>query len=351
MTQLSNQFNQTNEVGALTLLLNNNIFDGLVDADESGTLVPGNAVVMKDVASPKMKFELATALTDNIWGFVPYDVRIASYVANDVIKVAFNDCVMLMTASAAIATGVELQFDPSTNKVATKVAPNTSIGFALDKAAADGDLIKVLIKTPGNSDQDFSGVTATVTELNLLDGATVTTAEINYNDLTTGPGTQEALKSVVADANVNTGVSKVTELHIGATGAEVEVTSTPAELNLLDGVTATTAEINRLDDSLETETIDSGIAVSAVKTNTNIDNTTSGAGAITLAACPATMIGKVKTIRMAVDNGDVTLALTNVQGGTAGTTATFDAVTEELILIGSAGAKWTVVKEFGVTLS
>jgi hypothetical protein len=63
------------------------------------------------------------------------------------------------------------------------------------------------------------------------------------------------------------------------------------------------------------------------------------------------MVGKIKTIRFATDNGDVTLALTNVQGGTAATTATFADATDELILIGSAGGKWTVVKEFGVTLS
>lgn len=71
------------------------------------------------------------------------------------------------------------------------------------------------------------GVTASAAELNFLDGATA--------------GTQVASKAVVADANVNTGVSKVTELHIGATGAEAQVTSTPAELNLLDDAVAGTA--------------------------------------------------------------------------------------------------------------
>ena len=53
-------------------------------------------------------------------------------------------------------------------------------------------------------------------------------------------GTQAAAKCVVADANVNTGVSKVTELHIGSTGSEAQVTSTPAELNLLDTAVAGT---------------------------------------------------------------------------------------------------------------
>lgn len=113
--------------------------------------------------------------------------------------------------------------------------------------------------------------------------------------------------------------------------------------------TATGLEINRLDDSAEVESVTAAGAASVTKFNTNL-NVASG-GAVTLAACPATMVGKIKTIRMQTDDGDVTIALTNVQGGTAATTATFNDIGEELILIGSAGGKWTVVKEFGVTLS
>jgi hypothetical protein len=71
---------------------------------------------------------------------------------------------------------------------------------------------------------------------------TATAAELNYLDLTGAVGTQEASKAVVADANVNTGVSKVTELHIGATGAETQVTATAAELNLVDGFVAPAAK-------------------------------------------------------------------------------------------------------------
>lgn len=44
------------------------------------------------------------------------------------------------------------------------------------------------------------GVNATAAELNKLSGATVTTAEINYNDITT-LGTSQASKTVTADSN------------------------------------------------------------------------------------------------------------------------------------------------------
>ena len=77
-------------------------------------------------------------------------------------------------------------------------------------------------------------VTATATELNLLDGVTATTAELNILD---------GVTSTAAELNILDGVTSTTaELNI-LDG----VTSTASELNILDGVTATTAELNYLD--------------------------------------------------------------------------------------------------------
>jgi hypothetical protein len=68
-------------------------------------------------------------------------------------------------------------------------------------------------------------------------------------------GTQAAGKAVVADANVNTGVSKVTQLHIGTSGSETQVTSTAAELNYNDITTLGTLAASKAwtsDASLDT---------------------------------------------------------------------------------------------------
>ena len=62
-----------------------------------------------------------------------------------------------------------------------------------------------------------STLALSLAEVDVLDGATA--------------GAQVASKVVVADANINTGISKVTELHIGATGSEVQVNATPAEID------------------------------------------------------------------------------------------------------------------------
>ena len=90
-------------------------------------------------------------------------------------------------------------------------------------------------------------ITATATELNVLDGITATTAELNILD---------GVTSTAAELNILDGVtSTATELNIldGVTSSTAElnildgVTSTTAELNILDGVTATASELNVLD--------------------------------------------------------------------------------------------------------
>ena len=134
----------------------------------------------------------------------------------------------------------------------------------------------------------LDGVTSTATELNLLDGVTATTTELNYVDVATA-GTVEASKAVVVDSNKDfTGARNITitgEIDaatldisgnadidgtletdalsingttVTSTAAELNildgVTSTATELNLLDGVTATTAELNMLDGVTSTAT-------------------------------------------------------------------------------------------------
>ena len=114
----------------------------------------------------------------------------------------------------------------------------------------------------------LDGITSTTAELNLLDGVTATTTELNYVDVATA-GTVEASKAIVVDSNKDfTGARNITltgELDAGSldVSGDVDVdgtletdalsingtavTSTAAELNILDGVTATATELNLID--------------------------------------------------------------------------------------------------------
>ena len=105
-----------------------------------------------------------------------------------------------------------------------------------------------------------TAVTATATELNILDGVTSTTAELNILDGVTSTAAElnilDGVTASTAELNLLDGVTATTaELNIldGVTATATElnildgVTSTTAELNILDGVTATATELNILD--------------------------------------------------------------------------------------------------------
>ena len=115
----------------------------------------------------------------------------------------------------------------------------------------------------------LDGVTSTAAEINLLDGVTATTTELNYTDTGAAVGVVVASKVVTADANKDVAsfrnITLTGELDAGSLDisgdADIDgtletdalsingtaVTSTAAELNILDGVTATAAELNILD--------------------------------------------------------------------------------------------------------
>jgi len=148
MTQQLNQIRPTSEKGMLDLGINSNLFDCRIDPASVATFNNANAFAFKivDVAGKSIMVDLATAASDAIFGFVPYEVKKNTYFKGDFIRLASSYSVMKMEASAAIARGATLEILPTGNKVVTKSA-GTAIGIALDKAAADGDLIRVLIKT------------------------------------------------------------------------------------------------------------------------------------------------------------------------------------------------------------
>lgn len=109
---------------------------------------------------------------------------------------------------------------------------------------------------------------------------------------------------------------------------------TTAQVSVGDVQSLTGAAAIAVDGSVSVASIDSG-----------------GAYAITLAAPSAAMRGKTLVIEYSQGATDaVTLALTNVQGGSAATSASFNADNETLILVGGE-SKWNVIKEVGVTLT
>lgn len=77
----------------------------------------------------------------------------------------------------------------------------------------------------------------------------------------------------------------------------------------------------------------------------------SGTYAVILSAPTRASAGRFLEVEMvATTGGTVTIALTNVDGGSAASTATFSAAGQKLLLVAGA-TKWTVLKELGVVLT
>ena len=152
MGQNQNQFEQSPEKGMMDLRFNWNVISCRVDSALAATVPAGEAVAVKlvDNGSKIPTVTPITADTDDVFGFVKYNYTRNSLKAGDVIDVAAMDNnVMYMQASAAIAKGAALMPVVTGVKVATAVGTGkTIVGYALDKATAADQLIRVRIKLP-----------------------------------------------------------------------------------------------------------------------------------------------------------------------------------------------------------
>jgi len=163
----------------------------------------------------------------------------------------------LRMTSAALTAKTDNSYDIGTTTVAWK-------DLYLEGVAKVGSL------TVGGT-----AVTATATELNVLDGLTASTVELNYVDgvtssIQTQLGSKQPLDAGLTSlSNLTTSADKMVYTTASDTYAATDLTSagrallddtdaaaqlitlglnaTAAEINLLDGVTASTTEINLLD--------------------------------------------------------------------------------------------------------
>ena len=159
-------------------------------------------------------------------------------------------------------------------------------------------------------------VTSTASELNILDGASLSTAELNYVDgVTSAIQTQMDTKAPLASP---TFTGTITIGSAGISEAELEILDgaslSTAELNLLDGVTATTAELNYLDvTTLGTVEASKAITVDASGNidfnNGNMTNVDIDSGAIDGTNIT---VGSGKTLD--VSGGTFTLASDQISG-------------------------------------
>lgn len=148
MTQSQNQFAQTPVKGMVDLPYNTNTKVAQIHSTESGTLYPGDFVKIVDEAGGVPKVVKCSAVDDECWGVINYNIKSPSFIANSVCEISQKGNVVWLYATAAIARGAQVAMGALFNGVAPLSTGQNIIGIAYDKASAAGELIRVELLTP-----------------------------------------------------------------------------------------------------------------------------------------------------------------------------------------------------------
>lgn len=149
--QNPNQFAQRSVLGMLDLRFNPNTVAVQIDSSEAGVLYAGQAVKMVDSAGGVPKVVACTADSDQVLGFLNYNIKNVGYSAGDAAEISMNGNCQFLRATAAIARGARVVVNVLTIGGVTAVSGSGGeriVGWAYDKASNPGDLIRVMIETP-----------------------------------------------------------------------------------------------------------------------------------------------------------------------------------------------------------
>lgn len=144
-----NQFAPTSEIkGRLDLQANLDSYAGLVDSTQATALKPGDPVAIVSTSKKLPHFVKAT-VGAVVMGFVKWTAKKAEYAAGDMVEVSYANDVMYMEANAATNAGAAVNIADLTNvRVAAAGAGKSIIGYSMESASAQGDLIRVRITAP-----------------------------------------------------------------------------------------------------------------------------------------------------------------------------------------------------------
>lgn len=146
-----NQFAQNPVVGQVDLRFPYNSVSVQVDASQATALYAGAAVKIVDSAGGVPKVVGCSANSDEVLGFINFDIKTVAFVAGSMCEISMAGNVMYLFSTGAIARGVQVSLDLTTMGGVRSAAGHTGddiVGWAYDKAAAAGVLIRVFVKTP-----------------------------------------------------------------------------------------------------------------------------------------------------------------------------------------------------------
>lgn len=146
-----NQFAQAVIVGMVDLRFDYDTVSVQIDSSQATPLFAGAAVKVVDSADGVPKVVGCTANSDEVFGFINFDIKTVSFAAGSSCEISQSGNVMYLYATGAISRGTQVQLDISTNGgVAAKVGSSGAdlVGWAYDKATTAGQLIRIRVSVP-----------------------------------------------------------------------------------------------------------------------------------------------------------------------------------------------------------
>lgn len=146
-----NQFAQVSILGMIDLRFDYDTVAVEISPSEAGILYAGSAVKVEDSAGGVPKVLKCAANSDEVFGFINYDVKSKSFVAGDQAEISQAGNVMYLYSTGAISRGVKVALDLTTNggvSAANVSGGENIVGWAYDKATAAGQLIRVKLLCP-----------------------------------------------------------------------------------------------------------------------------------------------------------------------------------------------------------
>lgn len=125
------------------------VVSALVGSGSAGSLVAGQAVKIVDTAGKIPVVVECAADSDLVFGFITYNVKNSTYSGGDVCEISTGfDDVMYMTAGAAFAPLTQLMVVIASKKMIAATSGKPISAYALDKATADGDIVRCVVTCP-----------------------------------------------------------------------------------------------------------------------------------------------------------------------------------------------------------
>jgi hypothetical protein len=150
-SQSPNAFAQSPQLGMIDLRFDYDTVAVQIDSSQATALYAGSAVKIVDSADGVPKVVGCAANSDEVLGFINYDIKTAAFTAGMPAEISMSGNVMYLYSTGAIARGVQVSLDITSPGGVRSASGNTGdkiVGWAYDKATAAGQLIRIFLKTP-----------------------------------------------------------------------------------------------------------------------------------------------------------------------------------------------------------